>query len=81
MGVSNFSRRVHLPKTPIRPCLTICDEAGAETLFADKTLHVVYHNPAKLGYGAYRIGAVQIVGQGGACQKNGRRISRSVASR
>jgi len=37
-------------------------EAGVETLFADKKLHVVYHNPAKLDYGAHRIEPVQING-------------------
>jgi len=39
------------------------DEAGVEALFAGKKLHVVYHNPAKLDYGAYRIETVQINGE------------------
>ncbi len=38
-------------------------EAGVEALFADKKLHVVYHNPAKLDHGAYRIETVQINGE------------------
>ncbi len=37
-------------------------EAGVEALFADRKLQVVYHNPTKLDYGAYRIETVQING-------------------
>jgi hypothetical protein len=56
------------------------DQICAVPWLMPTTTSPILHHPAKLGYGAYRIGAVQIVGQGGACQKNGRR-SRSVASR
>jgi len=38
-------------------------EAGVGTLFANKKLHVVYHNPARLDYGAYRVETVQINGE------------------
>jgi cellobiose phosphorylase len=39
------------------------DEAGVAsvvTLFAGRTLNVVYHNPAHLGYGEYQIGEIKI---------------------
>lgn len=37
--------------------------ASVETLFAGKKVQVVYHNPARLDYGAYRIETVQIDGK------------------
>lgn len=37
--------------------------ANVETLFAGKKVQVVYHNPARLDYGAYRIETVQIDGK------------------
>jgi cellobiose phosphorylase len=38
-------------------------QASVVTLFAGRTLNVVYHNPAHLSYGEYQIGEIKIDGE------------------
>ena len=37
--------------------------ARINTLFASRKLEVIYHNPARLDYGAYQIGQIEINGE------------------
>jgi cellobiose phosphorylase len=54
--------------------------ASVVTLFADRRLRIVYHNPAQLEYGEYKIGHVIVGGMSASWKPHGRGalISRSV---
>jgi cellobiose phosphorylase len=49
-------------------------QAGLKTLFAGKSLNVVYHNPKHLDYGAYQIESVQLNGQDAPFQRQGQTV-------
>jgi cellobiose phosphorylase len=54
------------------------DEAGQaslEAVFAGRRLHVIYHNPARLDYGAYHIQSVQIDERDVAYQREGEAVT------
>ena len=47
----------------VRAQFDAAGQAGVLTLFAGKRLNVVYHNPAGLDHGEYRIGEIQVDGR------------------
>ena len=47
----------------VREQFDAAGDADVETYFAARRLQVVYHNPAKLDYGLYRIEAVRLEDQ------------------
>ena len=53
----------------VRAQFDAAGQAGVVTLFAGKRLNVVYHNPAGLDCGEYRIGDIQIDGQPAAFRR------------
>ena len=38
------------------------NKCGLKTLFAERSIEVTYHNPARLDYGAYQIAAITLDG-------------------
>jgi cellobiose phosphorylase len=46
-------------------------KAAIQTLFADRHLHIIYHNPKRLDYGDYTIDAVAINGKPVAFERQG----------
>jgi cellobiose phosphorylase len=55
---------------------------GLKTLFAGRSIEVVYHNPARLEYGAYQIAAITIDGDAVKFERSGgaARIDRAVVA-
>ena len=64
----------HLALEPklVREQFDPAGQASVETLFAGRKLNVVYHNPARLDYGTYRIEAIRINGKPAPFERDAR---------
>jgi hypothetical protein len=62
-GVRGVRGDMALDPKLVRAQFDAAGQAGVLTLFAGKRLNVVYHNPAGLDWGEYRIEDIQIDGQ------------------
>ena len=62
-GVRGVRGDMALDPKLVRAQFDAAGQAGVFTLFAGKRLNVVYHNPAGLDWGEYRIEDIQIDGQ------------------